>query len=376
MQKFNNIIPFEPDNTTKAVVKEIQTTAGNFYSRICAYNQTLRVRENRIYANTRLNIGGPPIYIHSVKFRLNDDRLYQNIRDLTVSRINKTELYKIRYGIIKKIIDENPNNVVLFNFPFFEKEWEELRKEDIVTIIKLQIDAGIIYITVPISPIFSTETNVELINYANDNKKNFQEIVPCMHTKQLYNTFIELLSNILVKTDITCLMVSCRAILSEESTAIFSYLDNNFPKSKLLIGVDVPDSSKSEKKRLCFHHILRAFGFDITCRYVDFPLIEYEYKPIEEKRLYHDKTGAFFNEKEQKDWDGISFTDYVVNNFPAQCDLSIEEFFICLSFNKLNKTGMEEVKSIIDKKHIEYINKRIHLKAFWMSEKSLPDSEE
>jgi len=378
-QKITKIIAFEPDIKTKAVAKEIQTTSGNFYSRCCAYNQTLIQREEIMHLNARQSLDGPNIYIHSMKFRLDNRSNYENIKDITRSRKNEKTLYKVQVGIFKKILGKNQNKVCFFNFPFFKNECNMLNKEDIISLIDLQVEADAAYITVPFIPDFELKINLEILAYANSKIKensSIKELVPCLSTRLPTNDFLEILSTAIIKTEINCVFISCKALSTEKTSALLSYMDDNFPKSKLLIGVDIEDSSRSPSNRLSNHLFLRSFSFDITCREVYFPLVENEPILLERKRLYHEKSGAMFNEKEQEDWEGISFTDYIIKNFPADCNLSVEEFIICLNFVKLNKTGLEEVNAILEKRHDTYIQEKPYYLALWASRKSfLEDSE-
>src|SRR5574341_1271509 len=158
MHKFIRVIPFT-DPITKGVAKEIQTTAGNCYSKTCAYNQFMLRNEKIAYTNTKDKLNGPPICIFSIKYRLHKKEGYENIKDVTRSRKENTLLYKIEVGRIKKRLEENTNFICIFNFLFFNKEWLNLNEEDIITIIQMQIDAGVIYITVPTFPDAMSEKN-------------------------------------------------------------------------------------------------------------------------------------------------------------------------------------------------------------------------
>jgi len=383
MQKIIKVVPLKTDKKTGAVIKKIITTAGDFYSRACAYNNTLLSKERIVCINTNFTLNGPPFKIHSIKFRTNSDESYENIKEITNERKKKEARYDIHVKIIEKILEKNKDKVVILNFPLFGTDLAKMDEDDMITIVMMQIEANSPYITVPLFPDKESKKNLELLKLTKnilekrnkDKKENDrQEMIPCMNTWMLLDNFVETLGDILSNFEIGSLMISCNDIFNTKTTAILSYLDENFPKSKLLIGVDVQDSSKSEDKRVSFNHILRAFNFDVTCREVYFPLTEIATTKVEKKRMYHDVAGAFFNEHEQDNWDGFSFTDFIIHNYPAECNLAIEQYIICLNFINLNKSAEIERELIMKDQHEEYINKRPYLKAFWILQKGFPSN--
>lgn len=380
MHRIQKIELVAEDATTDAPVKLIHSTAGDpFYSRRCAYNTTSEMFEKKMR-----EFGVPP-FKHGIPLRIETLRYLGEkhptsrllpIKDLTRSRLSKNphehaQFYQETQRIKK--LSMTSTRVVVYYFQLTADEWRLYTLEDVETLTQLLLQAGVPHVTIVAHPHFSYDENKALFDkMAKDLQPDqtlFGQLCPSMKKKDGKPT----LQHYFTHSRVIGILITALTPSNQSNLYYYSYCFNNAPKGKLMCAADVPDTFGGAQQRLSTHLALRRFGFDITSRKVTFNLSGFSFPVHPEKTLiYDDTTGGMLAESTQILWHGRSAVDFIMDNFPANTGLDFREYVLAFNFEELNKTGLKECQSVLERQHEIYIKDRIYLQTFY----AIPAEEE
>lgn len=361
------------DKGTNSVVKLVHNTAKKepFYTKTCAYNQTFEKYERTMveYGGERFN--AIPLKIETLRYltKVNPRSVFIDIKNLTRSRLENDGV--LFHGEVERIKKKSltDTKVIIYYFQIPQDDWQHYDFEDIKTLVMLLVEAGVPHITIPFHP---KETFVENSTFFEKMKKELRvdQSIICQFSPNMKKREGE---QVLQKAFIEdrCIMTLFAGLSpnTPQHLYYYSYCWTHHPRGKLLCAADVQDTFGTTQQKLATHHALRRFGFDITCRRVTFPISgAFDFPtPPEKNFIYDSTTGGMFRESDQEKWHGVSVTDFILENFPANTGLSFREYVLSYNFEHINKVGLKEADSILRRKHIEYIREKPILHAYWES---------
>ena len=353
--------------------KIVDTTAGSFETRCSAYNQSIEKVEGILKSQKKGVLFAPPLkvwtFMYDRAFKPRQKFLY--IKQLTESRITGKEFHGVNIfdyeiNFLKRQLTGS-DKVVLVNYLMPLEHWKLFNKEDVLSMCLALCKTGTPHITIPVSPRWSAEDSLRVLETIkinmNSNQSYFLNIHPHMdldEQKRLVNT---------INIDNKCKGVIMNGCTPMEAHNMVSYrlVSKALPNDKLLIFSDVQDVFGGYK--LPTQIAFRMLNADITCRAVK-PYLAGNIFSNERKKsfnkvgIYVDEVGAILNEHEQKQWTGKSTTSLLNEHFSLQDNVNSRELALAYNFSALNKTAEIERRCIDQEIHEKYIEDRVHLSAF------------
>ncbi|HLC66729.1 MAG TPA: hypothetical protein VJK52_03765 [Candidatus Nanoarchaeia archaeon] len=373
MHKIETVQVVSQDPVTGAIIKMIQTTADQpFYSRRCAYNQTIERMEKKIVEYHGKPFGSSiPVSILTLRY-LGAKHLKSTlipIKELTASRLSNDPMGQmVFYNEVQRIkkLSLISTRVVIYYLQVTIDEWRVYTIKDLETIVILQLQAGLPHITIPTHPNKSFQENdahiQRMLALLKENQSAFGQFHPRMKKKDGKLT----LAKFFMSSKVIGILMSGVTPANASHVYYYSYCFTNAPKGKLICAADVEDTFGDKQQRLATSHAFRRFAFDITCRKVTFNLSGFNFPtPPEMTFIYDDNTAGMLAETAQVSWHGKSAVDLIMENFPANTGLSFREYVIAFNFEELNRTGIKETDAILKKKHTDYIQSRVYLQTFY-----------
>jgi len=353
--------------------KIVDTTAGSFKTRCSVYNQTLEKVGNILKGISNIKLSAPPVkiwtFMYDRNFKPRQKFLY--IKQLTESRTTKKKFYGVdifdyEVNFLKRHLDDS-DKVILVNHLMPLKHWDIFDKEDVLSMSISLCKTGIPHVSIPLSPKWSAEQCLEVIEETKQHMTEEQTYLIGLHPHMDLDEQKRLLNAVTNDESLIGLMIGGSTPMETHNMVFYRQASNMLPNDKLLIFVNVDDVFGGFK--LPTQMAFRMVNADITCRgvkpYLSGAIFTGErQRSIEKIGIYVDEVGAILNEHEQKRWTGKSATDFLTDHFSLRNNVNFRELAMAFNFSALNKTGEIERLHIDQEIHKKYIEDRVHLSAF------------
>jgi hypothetical protein len=353
--------------------KIVETTAGNFATRCCAYNQTIERISDIFRSDTGRNIEGPPIKIWTLMYdpEFKSRQKFLCVKQLKESCQTKEEfhgcnIFEEEIEFINKRL-ENFDKVVLINYLIPKSKWHMFDKEDIISMVACLCKTDSPHITIPISPSWNAEESLEIINRIKKKMKNEQDYFLLLHPHMNILDQKIIIESLKKDEKFRGIMMSCCTLFDVNNAIAYNQASKIIGNNRLFILVDVEDSMKQTKVPTVL--ISRLFNVDITCRavkpYLSGDVFDSESKKRRELiRLYNSRFGALLNEKEQITLTSIPFNSVLSKFMSRITNDNLREITILFNFIALNNEGKTE-RALIDQDNYEtFIRERSYLAGF------------
>lgn len=353
--------------------KIVDTTAGSFKTRCSAYNQTIERIEKILESNAGTTLSGPPLKVWTFMYDRNfkPRQKFLHIKQLTESRLTKKKFYGVdvfEYEIefLKKQL-KGSDKVVIVNHLMPLKHWDVFDKEDVLSMAIALAKTGTPHVSIPLSPKWSAEQCVEVINETKQHMLSEQTYFLTLHPHMDLDEEKRLLNTVVSDNSFQGIMISGMTPMETHNMVFYRQASKILPDNKLMIFVNVNDTFGGFK--LPTQIAFRMVNADITCRSVK-PYLSGDIFNGERKRevnkigIYIDEVGAILNDHEQYQWTGKSATELLTEHFSLRNNVNFRELAMAYNFSALNKTGELERQYIDQKIHEKYVEERIHLSAF------------
>lgn len=353
--------------------KVVETTAGNFKTRCCAYNQTIERVVDIFRADTGKNLDGPPIKIWTLMYdpEFKSRQKFLCVKQLTESNRTKEEfhgcnIFENEVDFLKKRL-VNFNKVVLVNYLIPKSKWDLYEPEDIISMVTCLCKTESPHITIPLSPNWNSDECLSVLEKIKSQMNSSQDYFLLMHPHMdILNQKIIVESLLKDLKFRGVLMKSC-SMLNPNNAISYNQTSRMLGNERLFILVDVEDTLNRTKIPTALAS--RLFNVDITCRSVK-PYLGGDIFDSESKkrrnlvRIYVNKVGGLLNENEQFEITGLSLSEYIAQILPNFTNISFRDLSICFNFLALNKEGDIEREMIDKDTYKTFIDKRIHLRQF------------
>ncbi len=353
--------------------KIVDTTAGSFETRCCAYNQTIERIDDKFRSDTGNELSGPPIKIWTLMYdpEFKSRQKFLCIKQLkeshqTGEKFHGCDIFNGEVNYLKERLT-NFNKVVLVNYLIPRTKWGLFDKSDIVSMVSCLCATGTPHITIPISPMWNIEESTEVINSIKtkigDGQDYFLSLHPHMNLLD-QKIIIESLKN---DQKFRGIIMNCCTLYDVNNSVSYIQASRMVGNTRLFILVDVDDSMNKTKVPTVI--AARLFNVDITCRtvkpYLSGVVFDAESKKARNKlKIYYAPLGALLNEAEQFELTGLSLHEFIAQNMSQITNNNLREMVMAFNFLALNHEGKRERKMIDQDTHGLFIQNRIHLANF------------